>query len=153
MNTNGWGIGIFQEMLGQREERRKKLRSELEELEKDIQSIQHTQRLYMIEHGIPELPQAPLLEHNLSLTKRRGNALIEWAERNKGILVVKEAKRSLVAAGLIKPGRGVGWITYGTIANMDCWEKIKPGVYKLLKTKDGNIISFDQMRKHLHSIV
>lgn len=141
MNTNGWGIEIFQEMLRDRENRQKQLNLELEELEKDIKSIRHTQRLYMKEHGIPELPEAPLFDHNVSLTRRRGKALIEWAERNKGILVVKEAKRSLVAAGLIKPGKGVGWIAYGTIANMDCWEKIEPGVYRLLSgTKDNPLV-------------
>lgn len=61
-----------------------------------------------------------LFDHNISLIKRRGKALIEWAERNNGILNVKEAKRSLVATGLTKTGKGVGCIAYGTIANMDC---------------------------------
>jgi len=138
MNTNGWGIAIFQEMLRQRQEKAKELRSQLQELEQEIESIQHTQRLYMKEHAISELPETPLFDHKLSLTKRRGRALIEWAERNNGILVVREAKQSLVAAGLIKPGKGVGWIAYGTIANMDCWERIKPGVYKLIHGMKNN---------------
>jgi len=129
---NGAGaIEVFYKMLEGRETRRKELRTELEDLEKDILSIQHTLKLFMKEHGIPELPQIPLLEHGLSLTKRRGRALIEWAERNGGILVPKQAKQALIAAGLIKPGKGAGWILYGTLNNMDCWEKIEPGKYRL----------------------
>ena len=129
--SNGMGIEVFQKMLQQREDRRKQLRTELEALEGEIQSIQHTQSLYMKEHGIPELPQAPLLDHKLSLTKRREKALIEWAERNNNTLIPKEAKHALIAAGLVKPGKGAGWIVYGTIANMDCWEKLDPGKYRL----------------------
>ena len=141
-STNGWGIQVFQEMLEQREGRREQVKSELQALEAEIQSIQHTQKLYMKEHGIPEFQETPLLDHNLSLTKRREKALIEWTERNNDILRPKEAKHALVAAGLIKPGKGAAWIIYGTIANMDCWEKLEPGVYKLLKDEDGNPLSF-----------
>lgn len=150
MSTNGWGIQIFQDMLAQREGRRQQLRSELESLESEIKSIQQTQSLYMKEHDIPELPETPLLNYKLSLTKRREKALIEWTERNNNILRPKEAKHALVAAGLIKPGKGAGWIVYGTIANMDCWEKLDPGVYKLLKAEDGSPLSFRQMNKVAH---
>lgn len=80
----------------------------------------------------PGISEVPLFDHNICLITRRGKSLIEWAERNNGILNVKEAKGSLVAAGLIKPGKRVGSIAYGTIAHMDCWEKVDKGVYKLL---------------------
>jgi hypothetical protein len=78
--------------------------------------------------------------------------LIEWAERHNGILVVKEAKRALLAAGLIKPGKGVGWMTYGTIANMDCWEKIEPGVSTSLKIKDGQVFSLGKTSDALKAL-
>lgn len=130
MNGSG-AIELFYKMLEDREAKRKDLTTQLEELEREIRSIQHTYQLYKKEHGILELPKAPLFEHGLSLTKRRQQALIEWAERNNGILIPKEAKKALIAAGLIKAGKGAGWIVYGTIANMECWEKIEPGKYRL----------------------
>ncbi len=131
MNGSG-GIEIFQRMLDQREAKRKQLCAQLDELENEIQSIQHTYKLYKKEHAIPELAQAPLLEHGQSLTKRRGTALVQWAEQNGRVLVVKEAKKALIAAGLLKAGPGAGWIAYGTVSNMDCWEKIQPGKYRLI---------------------
>jgi hypothetical protein len=135
MNGSG-DMELFQNMLRDREAKRKELRAQLEELEHEIQAIRYTQRLYMKEQGIPELPQAPLLDQGLSLTKRRERALVEWAERNSGLLVPKEAKKALIAAGLIQPGKGAGWIVYGTLANMDCWDKIRPGRYRLIQS-DG----------------
>lgn len=131
MNGSG-AMELIQKMLEGREAKRKELRVQLEEIEREVQAIQHTRSLYMKEHGIPDLTQAPLLEHGLSLTKRRGLALIEWAERNNGILIPKEAKSALIAAGLVRPGKGAGWIVYSTINNMECWEKIEPGKYRLL---------------------
>lgn len=132
---NGTGnIEVFQKMLDQRDNKRKELEAQLDEIEKEIQSIQHTRSLFMKEHGIPEFSPAPLLEHGLSLTKKRQRALIEWAERNKGVLIPKTAKNTLIANGLLKSGRGASWIIYGTINNMECWEKIKPGMYQLVNT-------------------
>ena len=125
---NGRGtIEYLQTMLQNRKAQQK-------ELEREIQSIEHTLKLAMKEHGVIELPEAPLFEHGLSLTKKRGQALIQWAERNQGILIPKEAKQALIATGLLKPGKGAAWIVYGTINNMDCWEKIKPGKYRLQKS-------------------
>jgi len=130
MNGSG-AVEVFLKMIERRESKRKELRASLDEVEQEIQAIQHTFKLYRKEHGIPELPQAPLLEHGLSLTKRREQALIQWADNNNGLLIPKEAKQALIAAGLIKPGKGAGWIVYGTINNMECWEKLGPGRYRL----------------------
>ncbi|MFH1560828.1 MAG: hypothetical protein ABID84_05410 [Chloroflexota bacterium] len=127
------GIETFRRMIEVRETKRKELKTELDALDREIESIQLTQALYMKEHGIPTLSEQPLLEHGLSLTKKREKALREWAERNNGILIPKEAKHALIAAGLVKTGKGAGWIVYGTINNMECWEKIHPGKYRLVK--------------------
>ncbi|MBI4234382.1 MAG: hypothetical protein HY686_08075 [Chloroflexi bacterium] len=128
-------IELFQNMLDKRLQRMKELEEEMRELKSEIDSIQHTYTLHKKEMGIPDLAQAPLLEHGLSLTKRRAQALIQWAERNNGILIPKEAKKALIAAGLLRAGKGAGWIVYGTITNMDCWEKIQPGKYRLQQPK------------------
>jgi hypothetical protein len=130
MNGSG-AIELFHKMLQDRETRRKELITQVQELEQEIHSIQHTYQLYKKEQGIPDLPPMPLFEQGLSLTKRRQQALIEWANGNKGTLIPKEAKKALIAAGLIRPGKGAGWIVYGTIANMECWEKLEPGKYRL----------------------
>ena len=130
MNGSG-GIEVFQTMLEHRESRLKELKEQAEELEREVDSIRHTLDMYMRDHGIPTISPAPLLEHGLTLTKRRERALIQWAEGNQNILIPKEAKKALIAAGLIKPGKGAGWIVYGTISNMDCWQKLQPGVYRL----------------------
>ena len=136
MNGSG-AIELFHKMLEARETKRNELTTQLGELEQEIQSIQHTYQLYRKEQGIPEIPQAPLFEHGLSLTKRRQQALIAWAERNNRMLIPKEAKKALIAAGLAKPGKSAGWILYGTIANMECWEKLKPGQYRLITTNSS----------------
>jgi len=133
MNGRG-GVELFQQMLETRKAKGKELRSQLDEVEKEIQSIQHTLNLYLKERGITQLSPAPLFEHGMSLTKKRGQALVQWAEKNNGILIPKEAKEALIAAGLVKAGKGAAWIVYGTLNNMECWDKIEPGKYRLLHT-------------------
>ncbi len=128
MNGNGT-IEIFKKMLENRETKAKELHAQLDELEKELEAIRLIFRLHMKEHGIPELSPAPLLEHGLSLSKRREQALIQWAERNNGTLVIKDARRALEAAGLAKSSQT--WVIYGVIYDMDCWERIDRGKYRL----------------------
>lgn len=130
MNGSGM-IEWFQTVLTKGEARRKELRVQLEEIEREMDAIQLAYKRFLKDHGIPELPQATTLLKDKSLTKRRGAALVEWARNNNDILLPKEAKKALIAAGLLKAGKGAGWIVYGTIASMDCWEKIEPGKYRL----------------------
>ncbi len=138
MNGRGIVEGL-QRMLQERTVRQK-------ELERDIECIEYTLKLVMKEHGVIELPEAPLFEHGLSLTKKRRRALIAWAERNQGILVPKLAKQALIAAELINPGKGAAWIIYGTLSGMECWEKIEPGKYRLIPQEAANTDSLNGHR-------
>lgn len=129
-------LEVFRGMLTARTEKRKAIQEQLDRLSGEIEAIETAFKLYMKDHGIPELPQETITTTDMpSLTKRRGKALVDWAEQNNGMLLPKEAKKALIAAGLVRPGKGAGWIVYGTINNMECWEKVRPGVYRLTKAQ------------------
>jgi len=138
------GAAALSEHLKTCIEKRQKLRTQLDKVEQEIQSVLHTLKLCMEAHSMPELLHAPSSERGgLSLTKRREMALIQWAQKNNSNLVVKEAKRALMAGGLLPPGESARWIIYGRISNMECWEKVKPGVYHLMELPNDTIPNID----------
>lgn len=130
------GTGFIQELMEMVTRRAKvieQLEAQLEDAKQESEAIRLTLRLHLKDHSIPELlTETDSEPSGTSLTKRRGAALVTWAKAHNGILRPKEAKKALVAAGLIKPGPGAGWIIYGTLPGMECWEKLEPGVYKLI---------------------
>ena len=65
------GLEMFENMLLARTTRQKALRAQLEALDQEIQSIEHSRQLYMNDHGIETLRPSPLFDQGLSLTKRR----------------------------------------------------------------------------------
>lgn len=137
-------IEVFHVLLAGRTAKRKELQAQLDQVSREVEAIEIAYKLYREDHGILELPQEDTTARDApSLTKRREKALIDWAHQNDGVLLPKKAKNALIAAGLVKPGKGAGWIVYGTINNMDCWEKMRPGVYRLTKNQlplvDGQV--------------
>lgn len=112
---------LFEQLTAKRE----KLRSQLEEVEKEYEAVALTMKLM----GQPS--QKSLLGLDLS-NKTQLEALIAIAKANGGILAVKAAKRAMIKAGMFKTPKNAASIIFTAITRSKRFQKLGAGRYSLL---------------------
>src|SRR2546423_570129 len=121
-NVSGTDIAKLFEQLGAK---REKLRSQLEEVDKEYEAVALTMKL------IGQPSQKSLVGLDLS-NKTQLEALIAIARANGGVLAVKSAKRAMVKAGMFKTPKNAASILYTAIMRSKRFQKLGSGRYGLL---------------------
>ncbi len=104
-----------------------------------IHALEITRGRYEAAHDLPSTEQpSPLTNELKGLTQMQ--AMIRIAGRNNGLVVMREARSELVRAGLIRSKRNGNNIIYTLIRRSDRFEKVRPGVYRLLPEKRRNAV-------------
>ncbi len=115
--------------------RKAEIEAQLSSLEAQISAVETTLKLLRDDKGpnLSQMNSAFISElHNKSLIE----ALIAIANKSENRLIVKEAKRLLIQAGLISNAKNALSILYTTISRSGRFEKIKPGEYKVKDVED-----------------
>src|SRR5467141_3504474 len=121
-NVSGADIAKLFEQLGAK---REKLRSQLEELEKEYEAVALTMKL------IGQPSQKSLVGLDLS-NKTQLEALIAIAKANGGILAVKSARRVMVKAEMFKTPKNAASIIFTAIMRSKRFQRLGSGRYALL---------------------
>jgi hypothetical protein len=115
-------------------QRVERLRGELQEAEAELQAVTKTLQLLTKGRGREEREIESKVEafiHELhGLTQVE--ALVKLAKANGNRLKTKDAKRILVAAGLIKSRKNAANILFTTIQRSERFKRIVPGEYELM---------------------
>ena len=121
------------------DERAKKapLQKQLDVIDARIAAIETTLAIY--EESIPKSQKVPkgfTIEELRNNARTHKEALRFIAEhRNGGIVRYSEARDLIIAAGLSEgKSRNVGSHVYRLMHDSDEWEKVSPGVFRLIKT-------------------
>jgi hypothetical protein len=115
--------------------RKAEIEAQLSSLEAQINAVETTLKLLKDERG-PDLSQMNSSFISELHDKSLIEALITIAQKRENRLIVKEAKRLLIQAGLINNAKNALSILYTTISRSGRFEKIKPGEYKVKDVED-----------------
>jgi len=114
---------------------------ELEEIDSEIEAVSITVRLLREtpEGTEPaEQPEPAVIPNNLSGKSAR-EACIEIAKKNKGIVHVIDAKKALIAAGVLKESKNTWAIIYTTLQRSKEFEKAAgTGRFRLIEPESQN---------------
>jgi hypothetical protein len=115
--------------------RKAEIEAQLSSLEAQINAVETTLKLLKDERS-PDLSQMNSSFISELHDKSLIEALITIAQKRENRLIVKEAKRLLIQAGLINNAKNALSILYTTISRSGRFEKIKPGEYKVKDVED-----------------
>jgi|SRR6266850_30257 len=121
-NVSGTDIAKLFEQLGTK---REKLRSQLEEVEKEYEAVALTMKL------IGQPSQKSLTGLDLRNMTQLG-ALIAIAKANGGVLAVKSARRAMVKAGMFTTPKNAASIIFTAIMRSKRFQRLGSGRYALL---------------------
>ena len=111
--------------------KRDKLKEQLNEVEKEFEAVSTTLKLM----GLP----TPGVS-NLNLAgKTHLEALVEIANANGGVLIVKTARRLMTRAGMFSTPKNASSVLFTTISRSGKFESIGKGRYKLIEQKPAAI--------------
>ncbi len=97
------------------------------DIQRNIRALEKAAKLFRVKHSITE----PIdLKELKGMTQT--NALVAIARKGNGVLRANEAKRILLQAGMILTPKNAAAIIYTLIKRSDRFERVKPGVYKLI---------------------
>lgn len=122
MNLNIHAVDEVTKLYERLQDKRDKLREQLEGVEKEFEAVSTTLRL------MGQL--TPAQNINLSGLSQL-DALVAIAKANDNKLVVKTARRLMVKAGFFRSTKHASSILFTTINRSGKFEREAPGVYKL----------------------
>jgi hypothetical protein len=130
-------IALWRHLKAKKEAMQERHARELAEVEKEIEAVHTTLRL-LKESTNPEVEQiepTPQQIPNDLVGKSAREACIEIAKRNGGLVRVSDAKKALVAAGILKESKNTWSAVYTTLHRSKEFEKVTGSEFRL--TTDG----------------
>ena len=125
MNTNKQAIDELTKVLDRLQFKRDRLREQLKDIESQYETISGALRVL----GHTSM--------DVDLTgKTQLEALIAIAKSNKNELAVRAARRVMNRFGLFANAKNASSIIHTTITRSGKFERIKPGVYRLLEDRE-----------------
>lgn len=130
-------------LIGRLQKERREVCQRLAELDEQVKAVETTISLIKHNGNQAEAKTYDALIEKLKEDKNQGktqmDALITTASAigNKGAFKVRDAKRVMISAGLIKNPKNADSVIYALIDRSDRFEKVRPGQYKLIEAQQN----------------
>ena len=128
------------EILHRLKKRKEALQVEIEQVDKDIESVNHTMRLVRTKldrAALSDLTETVQPSYSDLQGKTQSEALIGIARNNGGRLKISDAKEILIRVGLIKKPKHAWTIVYNAVNRDSRFTKTGKGEYRLVE--DGQL--------------
>jgi hypothetical protein len=109
---------------------------QLEQVTADLNVVTRTLEL-LEDKGTRKQEEYPIVPPALLKDMTQLDALKAIARANNGKFYVKDAKRLLVAAGLIENPKNVSSIVHTLIDRSDAFHRVRRGLYRLVEEEDS----------------
>jgi hypothetical protein len=140
-NFQSASMELLKRLKSRKETIQAKYTFDLSEIDKEIDAVSITLRLLRETAGSTEDVEeaAPAVIPNDLSGKSTREACIEIAKSNGGVVFINDAKRALIAAGILKPSKNTWGIIYTTLIRSKEFEKTDvAGGFRLVQNTSEN---------------